>query len=135
MSGSEWGDGEERDEVTLWTPNPVALAELHDASWRGRSAPDFGEAVGSCRAHPNPDIWFSDHPRERLEAQAICATCPVAEGCFAQSPKEETGIWGGKPRDGRPIRPDVCSKGHDTWRTRSGGRRYCITCRREARAA
>ena len=121
------------DEIEMWGPDPRALAELHDAPWRGGRAPDFGDLVGACKGHPNPDLWFSDLPGERLEAQELCLTCPAAAACFAQS-SGTSGIWGGKPRDGKSIRPDVCSKGHDDWVV-TAAQRTCRTCQTAARRA
>ena len=53
---------------------------------------------GTCRTHPDPDLWFSDENTPgQQEAAAICETCPVAGPCldYALTVRPLHGIWGG----------------------------------------
>ena len=131
-------DVEEDGVVTLWGPSPEAITELACADWRQKSAPRFEEGeVVACHGHPNPDIWFSDIPEERVEAQSICLACPSRWSCSTQTVDEVHGIWAGDARDGKPIelKPDVCAEGHEDWGTDKRGWRFCRECGRiKARA-
>ena len=66
---------------------------------------------GLCSTHPNPDMWFPEHPQGRqsmasrkrladsvMSAINICQECPVKADCLAEGMKPENiehGIWGG----------------------------------------
>jgi hypothetical protein len=65
-----------------------ALAEL--ASLLKRPA---WHAQAACRG-AGPASWFPGRGDDVRPAQAVCATCPVAEPCAAAG-EGETGIWGG----------------------------------------
>ncbi len=45
-----------------------------------------------------PDLWFSDDPRELQHAKALCAECPVRSQCLAAAldRAEPWGVWGGE---------------------------------------
>lgn len=61
-----------------------------------------GACVGSDRHH----LFFSEHPSELREAQAICAGCEVRIACLelAVSEQMEWGVWGGVVFwDGQPY--------------------------------
>ena len=133
---------EKSEQVSMWGVNPEAITELACADWKKKKAPRFEEAaVLACHGHPNPDIWFSDVPEERVEARSICLACPSRLTCDMQTLDEEHGVWAGAARDSKPIelKPDVCAEGHSDWATRKDGRRYCRECKatrkRERRAA
>lgn len=62
-------------------------------------APDEAWASrGSCRIHPDPDLWHaSEHDTGRVrQAEAICRACPVALHCllYALDIPALDGIWG-----------------------------------------
>lgn len=62
-------------------------APAPDETWASR---------GSCRTHPDPDLWFADgHTKEGHQAAAICRTCPVAADCYryALAVPGLLGIW------------------------------------------
>ena len=47
----------------------------------------------------DPELWFSEHPNDMLEARGLClAECPLAtfNVCKAQGQGEEWGVWGGE---------------------------------------
>lgn len=71
---------------------------------------------GLCTGHPDPDMWFSDSPRDdgtrgrrfmveematvtkALEALAVCAKCPIIKECREIGMTDDhvdNGIWGG----------------------------------------
>lgn len=51
----------------------------------------------SC-ADADPDLWFSDSPRDIDDAKTVCADCPAlqlcAKVCLAEPPQH--GVWAGK---------------------------------------
>jgi WhiB family redox-sensing transcriptional regulator len=122
-------------------------------SWRDRAA---------CRdvVTADYDPFFADTTEGKLEAIAICETCPVRDACltFAVRTGQQYGVWGGQPqqmvrrlitldRAGRPHsrrapagHPQAskthCKRGHpfdaeNTYYT-PDGRRRCRTCLRQA---
>ncbi|GAB3208778.1 WhiB family transcriptional regulator [Nocardia tengchongensis] len=50
-----------------------------------------------CRAG-NPDLWFAESPAQLEEAKALCASCPIRQGCLsaALDRAEPWGVWGGE---------------------------------------
>jgi hypothetical protein len=63
------------------------VTSLHDLMIRTPGLP--------CRL--DPDVWFSDHARDRDAAARLCRTCPLREACaeYALTEREEHGVWGG----------------------------------------
>lgn len=55
-------------------------------------------------AGANTDLWFPEDA-SRLEAQAICAECPVRRECldYAIDAGENYGIWGGETERSRRL--------------------------------
>ena len=53
-----------------------------------------------CRAG-DPDLWFAESPAQLEEAKALCATCPIRQGCLAAALDrgEPWGVWGGEILD------------------------------------
>jgi WhiB family redox-sensing transcriptional regulator len=53
-------------------------------------------AEGNCANHP-PETFFPSDGVGVLEAQKICATCPVQARCleYALRNRVEHGVWGG----------------------------------------
>lgn len=53
-------------------------------------------AKGKCAEHA-PEVFFPSDGVGVLEAQKICAECPVAEPCleYALRNRAEHGVWGG----------------------------------------
>ena len=51
-----------------------------------------------CR-QKDPELWFSDVPKERAEAKALCKGCPTRKSCLAYALDHPTaaahGIWAG----------------------------------------
>lgn len=81
------------------SPAPAITGRPGPAGWRHR---------GSCRTHPDPDLWFSGEntPGQR-QAAAICRDCPVARPClaYALAVPGLHGIWGGTtPRQRTRLR-------------------------------
>lgn len=86
------------------------MRETPRLSFTERPTPSLAWAgQGSCRAHPDPDLWFaaeSDTTR-RQQAEAICRTCPVAAEClrYALAVPGIDGIWAATtPRQRTRIR-------------------------------
>lgn len=50
-----------------------------------------------CRSE-DPELFFSDVPRDITEAKAICRRCPIRSDCLAGAleRREPTGVWGGQ---------------------------------------
>ncbi|WP_442789997.1 MULTISPECIES: WhiB family transcriptional regulator [unclassified Nocardia] len=50
-----------------------------------------------CRVG-NPDLWFAESPAQLEEAKALCASCPIRQGCLtaALDRAEPWGVWGGE---------------------------------------
>lgn len=50
-----------------------------------------------CHVH-DPDLWFSDSPRDLEQAKELCATCPIRRECLAGALRrsEPCGVWGGE---------------------------------------
>lgn len=74
-----------------------------------------GEAIawmkrGACG--DDPDLWFSEEPKDIAAAQAACSTCPVRSYCHAWSLSHPTsyGVWAGEDR-GRRRRRDAAKAG------------------------
>ncbi|APA96259.1 putative transcriptional regulator WhiB7 [Nocardia seriolae] len=46
----------------------------------------------------NPDLWFAEAPAQLEEAKALCASCPIRQGCLsaALDRAEPWGVWGGE---------------------------------------
>ena len=125
--------------LSEFRPNPEALNELAYAGWRKLGAPRFPAGTEcACHHHPNPDLWFSDEPAERIEAARICTDeCQAVSLCESLTLDEAHGIWAGRSRDGRPVDnsptvESVCRKGHNDWRLLPSGRRRCRTCHAKA---
>lgn len=57
------------------------------SNWRARAA---------CRDHPDPDIFFPEHPDDVQAALDICEPCPVRQECldFAVANRVR-GVYGG----------------------------------------
>ena len=70
------------------------------------------DAKASCRAHPNPNMWFPEpdrgnvkgddgklHQLLAVEALELCAECPIRQACldksFTSIDTVAYGIWGG----------------------------------------
>lgn len=103
------------------------------------------EAQAACRDQPDPNLWFSDNPYDRVMAATICERdCPVKDLCerAATDRKEHWGIYGGidfGARRGRKrTRPAYCINGHlladDMYVLRGGREVKCGTCRRQQSA-
>lgn len=77
---------------------------------------------GSC--YKNSDLdWFADTTAGRKEAQKVCETCPVLEGCRSYGLNKglrETGLWGGLTQNQR-IKESRRLK-HEAARKRAAGR-------------
>ncbi|WP_372594403.1 WhiB family transcriptional regulator [Actinotalea sp.] len=61
---------------------------------------EFDELVSMlipCRAN-DAELWFAERTAEVELAKALCATCPVREGCLAGAieRQEPWGVWGGE---------------------------------------
>lgn len=58
-------------------------------------APVYDEGL-PCHA-VDPEIFFSESMEATAQAQAVCATCPMARACLegALSRNEPWGVWGG----------------------------------------
>ncbi|MGW2692403.1 WhiB family transcriptional regulator [Streptomyces sp. NPDC001296] len=59
-------------------------------------------ALGACRGHKNPELWYAggnsvQAQADTREARAICAGCPVLQECrrWALDSREAWGVWGG----------------------------------------
>ena len=52
-----------------------------------------------------PELFFAEQMDTLRKAQAICATCPLAEACLAQAlqRREPWGVWGGQVLQGGQI--------------------------------
>ena len=116
------------------------------------SGPQGWRAQAACRpgSGHDPDLWYPD-PKDdatRVQAQRICAACPVKIDCFteANTRGEPWGIWGGHDvnPDGnlaaRPVgRPPKCGTGcgtpHGFKRHIKAGERACLPCRDAANEA
>jgi hypothetical protein len=72
----------------------------------------------------NPELFFSEDPKEKAEAKAICAQCPVRKKCLTTSlvDKEEFGIWGGVGVQERNIALG-----------KTKGRITCVSCKASKR--
>ena len=110
--------------------------ELRVAEWARKGAPRL-PGVGSCYDAPNPDLWFSDRPTDRLEAALICQGCPMNPECADSAAKngEAEGTWAGEHRDGFSTATPRCGVCDSTdWDDRPSGRR-CRGCHRRAERA
>ncbi len=61
----------------------------------------------ACRGAAEPDVFFPVNPSAQRDAQAICATCPVAAECLAEALHigADHGVWGGyTPEQRRGLR-------------------------------
>lgn len=56
-----------------------------------------GPADLPCRAQ-DPDLWFSESPRQLHMAKTFCAECPARTACLAGAirRREPWGVWGGE---------------------------------------
>ena len=56
-----------------------------------------GWKVVTSSCQDNPDLWFSDNDRDKIEAKLICLDCPLKVACksTAIENREKYGIWGG----------------------------------------
>jgi hypothetical protein len=52
---------------------------------------------GRCTEEGSHELFFSEHPSELAQAQAICGRCPVRSRCLqlALQGNLEWGVWGG----------------------------------------
>lgn len=105
------------------------LAQLHLAGneWHQNAA---------CQGHPNPDLWYSDDRRDKIEAATICLDCPVRAICEqkADERRERWGIHGGLDYRAKKRNPALCNHGHriaDNIHTRAGKYLACGTCDNE----
>ena len=55
----------------------------------------YVKVASACQE--NPDLWFSDNDRDKIEAKLICLGCPFKVLCksTAIENREKHGIWGG----------------------------------------
>ncbi len=61
---------------------------------------EFEQLVSSlipCRAN-DAELWFAERTEEVELAKALCASCPVRQGCLAGAieRQEPWGVWGGE---------------------------------------
>jgi hypothetical protein len=55
-----------------------------------------------CASNENPDIFFSELPREISAAKKICGACPVQAMCLSWAVSQNAdGIYGGKTNEER----------------------------------
>lgn len=91
------------------------------------------QVVSVCQE--NPDLWFSDNDRDKIEAKLLCLGCPFKGPCksTAIEKREKYGIWGGTdfstfrlPK----LENNYCRKGkHKLPEVRENNQ--CLECRRE----
>jgi len=43
-----------------------------------------------CRAHPEPDLWYSRYLADLERARSICSTCPVRRECLDEALRIES---------------------------------------------
>lgn len=57
-----------------------------------------------CGDYAGDSPWLSDDHRQRVQAAALCATCPAITACddAANETAEKFGVWGGTDRTPRP---------------------------------
>src|SRR5690606_41818195 len=50
-----------------------------------------------CRV-ADPDLWFAENPAQLEQAKALCAACPIRQGCLSAAidRREPWGVWGGE---------------------------------------
>ncbi|WP_069874527.1 WhiB family transcriptional regulator [Streptomyces malaysiensis] len=69
-----------------------------------RLAP-YPTLTGSEPCRKDPELFFSDNNRDRIEAQLLCTPCPVREQCLAWAldhpAMSEFGVWAGTSRSER----------------------------------
>jgi WhiB family transcriptional regulator, redox-sensing transcriptional regulator len=72
-----------------------AISTERDAV-RGDRAPDSWQDDAACRGS-DTSVFFPASEADAGAAQAICATCPVAEACleYAIATRQPDGVWGG----------------------------------------
>ncbi|WFR72119.1 WhiB family transcriptional regulator [Prescottella defluvii] len=60
----------------------------------------------ACRSDAHPDRWFPDPSESYDYAAAVCARCPIVDGCAAYAAgTRQSGVWGGREyRRGAVIR-------------------------------
>ena len=112
----------------------------------------------ACRPHVKAglDLWHkpagsgqagapSEAARIR-EAKEICRTCPLIAACLAAATDDDLGIWGGRTRDERRVKPKTaprpkprtpqpCGTKAAYQRHRYKGEPACDACRKAIRAA
>ena len=61
----------------------------------------------ACYGTDTPETWFPRTAAEYRTATAVCATCPLRDGCYTIGvTRGESGVWGGELLDeGKPIPP------------------------------
>lgn len=71
----------------------TATLETLEAAWPGAFLAD----ALPCRV-ADADLWFAEAPAELELAKALCAECPVRQGCLraALDRAEPWGVWGGE---------------------------------------
>ena len=87
--------------------------------------PDTTWQDGAACVGVETALFFPERAADPRPAQAVCATCPVAQQCleYALTVGEDFGIWGGKTaRDRRSI-PQARSGAHQTGLVRARARR------------
>ena len=52
----------------------------------------------SCAHHPEPELWTSGQPADKVRAIRVCRACPVRTVCRDESVTETYGVWGGVDR-------------------------------------
>lgn len=97
-------------------------------------APDGWVPVTSA-CQDNPDLWFSDNDRDKIEAKLICLECPLKVACksTAIDNREKHGIWGGTDFSNYrlpKLQNVMCRKGkHKLPEVRENNQ--CQECRRD----
>jgi WhiB family transcriptional regulator, redox-sensing transcriptional regulator len=65
-----------------------------------------------CRSN-DPELWFAERQADVERAKALCATCPLIEGCLAGAVEraEPWGVWGGQVFVGGVVVPTKRGRG------------------------
>lgn len=76
------------------------------------------------------DTFFSEDPKDIVQAKIICGACPVRREClsWALDNKEIWGVWGGRDETEIRMTLSLSEEGQEIRRTREGEVPICLHC-------
>jgi WhiB family redox-sensing transcriptional regulator len=83
-----------------WNRPTITTPPTQGAPLGAGDAAEFDRLMSGllpCRSN-DPELWFAERQDDVERAKALCATCPLVEGCLAGAVErhEPWGVWGGQ---------------------------------------